>query len=214
MTMTENPPYCTSHILIRDGSVWKNGERILHRPELSPTDFLRACYDATGVSYPKFFKMDALCKIAWAGAELLLQGTGFTETYGPERKGIILQNASSSLDTDVKHAESIAAADAYFPSPAVFVYTLPNIAAGEICIRQQIKGSSAFFIFEAFEAEFLQQQVQTYLDSERVDACIVGITEWFGNRYEVCLFLAEKNAATDKAAPLTTTFMNTVYKQS
>lgn len=212
--MTENPLYCTSHILIRNGSVFKDGERILHRPEPVPVDFLRACYDATGASYPKFFKMDALCKIAWAGAELLQRGTGFVQGYAPERKGIILQNASSSLDTDVKHAGSIASPDAYFPSPAVFVYTLPNIAAGEICIRQQIKGSSAFFIFEAFEAEFLRRQVQTYIDSERVDACMVGITEWFGNHYEVCLFMVEKKPATDKATLLTTTFMNTVYKQS
>lgn len=206
--------YCTSHVLIRDGRIWKNGELLLDKPELGASEFLRACYDVTGTAYPKFFKMDNLCKLAWAGAELLQQGTGFVNGYAPERKGILLQNASSSLDTDLKHAESIATADAYFPSPAVFVYTLPNIAAGEICIRQQIKGSSAFFIFEAFDAEFLYAQAKTYMNSGRVDACIVGVTEWLGNKYELCLFLVEKTPATATAEEFTPQNMNSLYTKS
>lgn len=206
--------YCTSHVLIREGRIDKNGACVLDRPELGATEFLRACYDAAGVSYPKFFKMDNLCKLAWVGAEWLQQGTGFVSGYAPERKGILLQNRAASLDTDLKHAESIARADAYFPSPAVFVYTLPNIAAGEICIRQQIKGSSAFFIFDAFDAEFLYAQAKTYMDSGRVDACIVGIAEWLGNQYELCLFLVEKtpgNALSEEFTPQT---MNSLYTKS
>lgn len=205
--------YCTSDVLIRRGRILKNGQTLLDKPGLQPAEFLRACYDAAGAAYPKFFKMDNLCKLAWAGAELLQQGTDFVNGYAPERKGILLQNAASSLDTDIKHAESIASADAYFPSPAVFVYTLPNIAAGEICIRQQIKGSSAFFIFDAFDAEFLYAQAKTYMDSGRVDACIVGITEWLGNRYELCLFLVEKTPGT-RALEFSPQGMNALYTNS
>lgn len=212
--MDAPPLYCHSHVLIRSGSVWKDGERVLHRPEASPAGFLRACYDLTGAAYPKYFKMDNLCKLAWAAAELLQQGTGFVEGHVPEKKGIILQNASSSLDTDIRHAESIASPDAYFPSPAVFVYTLPNIAIGEICIRQQIKGSSAFFIFEAFDAGFLYRQAHTYIDSGRVDACIAGITEWIGDRYEACLFMVGKQPGAKEETELTTQLMNAVYRQA
>lgn len=210
----ETSLFCTSHVLIRNGNVWKNGELVLSRPELSSTEFLRACYDLAAAPYPKFFKMDSLCKLAWVGAELLQQGTDFVNGYEPEEKGIILQNSASSLDTDIKHAESIASTDAYFPSPAVFVYTLPNITAGEICIRQQIKGSSAFFIFEAFDADFLYQQANIYLHSGRVKACIIGITEWIDNKYETCLLLVEKESKSLVKKELTSQFIQTVYTPS
>jgi len=206
-----SPLYCTSSVLIRNGKIWKDGASILDKPELGGSDFLRACYDAAAAPYPKFFKMDNLCKLAWAGAELLQQGTNFVNGYTPEEKGIILQNSASSLDTDIKHAESISSADAYFPSPAVFVYTLPNITAGEICIRQQIKGSSAFFIFEAFDADFLYKQVSTYINSGRINACIVGVVEWLGNQYEACLFMVEKSPEREQKTEFTTQFIQTVY---
>lgn len=207
------PIYCTGHLLIRGGKVWKNGTLILDRPDLSPAEFLRACYDMAA-PYPKFFKMDNLCKLAWVGAELLQQGTSFVNGYAPEEKGIILANSSSSLDTDIKHTESIADPNAYFPSPAVFVYTLPNITAGEICIRQQIKGSSAFFIFDAFDAELLYQQAKTYLDADRIKACIVGSADWLANQYETCLFLVEKASESATKQELTSPFIKTVYTPS
>lgn len=213
--MPEETLYCTGHVLIRDGKITRNGETVLSAPQMPPADFLRACYDVTGVSYPKFFKMDALCKLAWAGAELLQQGTRFTDGYAPGRKGIFLQNSGSSLDTDLKHAESIASREAYFPSPALFVYTLPNIAIGEICIRQQIKGSSAFFIFGAFDADFLYRHVHIQMDSGRVDACIAGWVEYLENRYELCLFLLEKSSATEGfTEAFSVQNMNSLYTQS
>lgn len=206
------PLFCTSSVLIRNGKIIRNGKTLLHEPGKNPAEFLRAGYDLAGAAYPKFFKMDNLCKLAWLSAELLCAETSFKEGYEAEQKGIFLQNASSSLDTDLKHAESISNTEAYFPSPAVFVYTLANISAGEICIRQQIKGSSAFFIFEAFEADFLLEQVQTHMNAGRIEACIFGITEWIGNQYEACLFMVEKRA--ENKTELTSEFINRMYNQS
>lgn len=212
--MAVQPLYITSCILIRNGKVFKNGKELLNRTDADSAGFLKALYEKTGVSYPKFYKMDNLCKAAWAGAELLVQGTGFNEIYSSEKKGIFLQNAASSSDTDLKHAASIASAEQYFPSPAIFVYTLPNITIGEICIRHKMQGSSAFFIFEGFEPDFLLEQVQIHMDAGRTDACITGITEWFGNQYEICLFMVEKKAGGEFSLALTTENMKTIYNQS
>ena len=55
------------------------------------------------------------------------------------RTAIVFANRSSSLDTDFKYQESINSQENYFPSPAVFVYTLPNICVGEISIKHQLK---------------------------------------------------------------------------
>lgn len=210
--MSEKKPlYATSQVSIKAGKVWKNGELFLDASEKNTSDFLRAFYDSLGVSYPKFFKMDNLCKLGWLAAEMLQQNTGFVENYQAEEKGIILANRSSSLDTDIRHQESIAREDAYFPSPAVFVYTLSNIVAGEICIRQKIKGSSAFFIFDAFDSELLFNQASIQLHSGRVKACIVGMVEWLENQYEACLFLVEKDSAAQTKKELTNIYIQNAY---
>ena len=206
--MTHPLLHITSRICIRGGVITLNGKQLLNNPRLDTGAFLREAYDLCAVSYPKFFKMDNLCKLAFVGAELLQKETPFREKYDENRKSLILQNSSSSLDTDLKHVQSIENPDAYFPSPSVFVYTLPNIAAGEICIRHRIKGYTAFFIFEGFEPEFLFEQVSRRFQKNETDACICGITEFMGNQYEACLFMVEK---TQQGIPFTMENMKTTY---
>ena len=64
-------------------------------------------------------------------------------------------NADASLDTDIKYL----ATTKELPSPSVFVYTLPNIMIGEICIRNHFKGESFFFISENPDPVFFEQYV-------------------------------------------------------
>src|SRR5690606_9811213 len=101
-------------------------------------------YKENNSAYPKFFKMDNLCKLAFLASEFLLEDSKIGSTT-QENMGIVLSNKSSSLNTDRKHQATINDKDNYFPSPALFVYTLPNIMIGEISIRHQIKGENVFF---------------------------------------------------------------------
>ena len=78
----------------------------------------------------KFYKMDNLCKLGYVAAGYLLKDTN----YRPKEIGIILANASSSLDTDCKHQAIINKEGDKAASPAVFVYTLPNVVLGEILL--------------------------------------------------------------------------------
>lgn len=89
--------------------------------------------------YPKFFKMDTLCRLGVIAAELLLK----------EQKvdAVVLANRSASIKNDTDYLATIAP-DNYYPSPSLFVYTLPNIVTGEIAIRHQILGETAFYILE------------------------------------------------------------------
>ena len=85
--------------------------------------------------YPKYYKMDGLCRLGFVASELLLQAEGnvrFNECYD---RAVVLFNRSSSISSDKKFLESIQDKENYFPSPSVFVYTLPNIVTGEIAIR-------------------------------------------------------------------------------
>jgi 3-oxoacyl-[acyl-carrier-protein] synthase-1 len=40
-----------------------------------------------------------------------------------------------------------------FPSPALFVYTLPNTVTGEIAIRNKYAGETSAFVLEKYDEE-------------------------------------------------------------
>jgi hypothetical protein len=136
--------------------------------------------------------MDNLSKLAFLSAELLLKDTDLTSRYPAEETGIILLNSSSSLETDEKHQESISDRENYFPSPSVFVYTLPNIMTGEIAIRHKIKGENAVFISEKPDANLIFHYVNELFAGNRVSCCITGWIEAYRERLSSCLLLVEK----------------------
>lgn len=122
--------------------------------EISTLEFLNQLYKHFEINYPKFFKMDILCKLGILASELLLKELNEAEK---ERTAIYLCNRASSLETDRKHYTNIASGSSYFPSPSVFVYTLPNIVIGEISIRHKIMGEGVFFISESPNFEDLHR---------------------------------------------------------
>jgi hypothetical protein len=136
--------------------------------------------------------MDNLSKLGFLSAEILLQGTDILKKYLGEEIAIILENASSSLESDEKHQESIRDRNKYFPSPSVFVYTLPNIMASEIAIRHKVKGENTVFIFEQFEPEFIDHYVSDLFRNQRVNCCLSGWIECYGDHYQSFLFIIEQ----------------------
>jgi hypothetical protein len=132
--------------------------------------------------------MDSLSKLGWLAAEILLKEDFRPGRYRPEEIGIALANANSSLDTDLKYYETVKE----IPSPALFVYTLPNIMIGEICIRNNFKGESAFFISPEFDAGFMERTVNYLLDNNILQACICGWVDLLGETYKAVLYLVEK----------------------
>ncbi|UTW63672.1 3-oxoacyl-ACP synthase [bacterium SCSIO 12741] len=155
-------------------------------------NWVKAWYRSREVGYGKFFKMDRLSKLGFMAAELVLEGKNLSEKYGPERVAVLLGNRAASLDTDRKHHESIKNRENYFPSPAVFVYTLPNIVLGEIAIRHTFRGENAFFIFDKFEPGFFVDLAQGLLASNKADAVLFGWVDVDGESYEAELYLAEQ----------------------
>ena len=63
---------------------------------------------------------------------------------------------------------------------------------GEICIRHNFKGENDFFIFEQFDAGFIQQYVAHLFNTDILQACICGWVELMDNDYKACLYLVEK----------------------
>ena len=184
--------YYTASCVIRDNRVTKNGELLWEAaPEVELPDFLRGAYDHFSGQYSKFHKMDNLCKLGWLAAEVLLLEKPL-DGYAPEETGLVLANRSASLDTDLKYYATVKE----FPSPALFVYTLPNIVMGEISIRHGFKGENVFFTTPAYDAALVNAYVKQLFAENAVAACLCGWVEVIDQQYEVILHLVEKNKQT------------------
>ena len=180
--------YITSSCVISNHVVYKDGMPVFEKKDGDLPAFLVLVYEHFKVKYPKFYKMDSLSKLGWLAAEVLLNHVFNKDNYQPGEIGVVLANASSSLDTDIKYFETVK----NIASPALFVYTLPNIMIGEICIRHNFKGENAFFIFEEFNASFIQQYVNNLFNNNILQACICGWVELMEDQYKAVLFLVEK----------------------
>ncbi len=178
----------TAHCRISDHSVYRNGQRLLENKKGDLPGFLLSLYQHLNSNYPKFYKMDNLSKLGWLAAEILLKQENLLGSYQSEEIGISLANANASLDTDLKYYESVKG----IPSPALFVYTLPNIMIGEICIRNNFKGESGFYISPQFDASFMAQTVGYLLDNNILKVCIAGWVDVLGEDYKAVLYLVEK----------------------
>lgn len=122
---------------------------------------LTGLYRSLGLDYSKFFKMDGLCKLGFLAAEFLLKDLTAAEK---ENMGIVLFNRAGSLATDRNYQATLKEGE-YFPSPAVFVYTLANIVTGEIAIRHKIYGETSFYILERPDQEQMRLLAETALAS-------------------------------------------------
>ncbi|MDB5112874.1 MAG: beta-ketoacyl-[acyl-carrier-protein] synthase family protein [Mucilaginibacter sp.] len=180
--------YITSSCIISNNTVYKNGLVVFVNKNVDLPAFLLSVYQHFELSYPRFYKMDNLSKLGWLTAEILLKDSFEKEKYKSEEIGLILSNANSSLDSDQKYLKSVAD----IPSPALFVYTLPNIMTGEICIRNNFKGEDAFFVTENFDAGFTEQYVNSLFNNQVLLACICGWVDVIGNEYKSALFLVEE----------------------
>jgi len=182
-----NALYIKASCVISRETVYTNDVAVYGLPGAALPNFLQGAYQFFGCNYPKFHKMDNLGKLGFLASELVLKPSEM-ERYAPADRGIVLANANASLDTDLKYYETVHA----MASPALFVYTLPNIVIGEISIRNQFKGENAFFVFNGFDATFMHRYVTNLFASNLVQVCVCGWIDVLDDQYKAVLLLIEK----------------------
>ncbi|TYR37716.1 3-oxoacyl-ACP synthase [Sphingobacterium phlebotomi] len=164
-------------IVVDDKLIWSS------EPEVSFSNFSKEAFHHLDIDYPKFYKMDALSKLAFLAAEYILQGEDTGEL------ALVLTSKSGSLDTDLKHQQSIRDSEYFYPRPATFVYTLPNICAGEICIRHGLQTENAFFIAEEFPEKTIFAYADYLLQSNKAKRVLCGWVEYFQEKYRAFLYI-------------------------
>ncbi|MBR4735734.1 MAG: hypothetical protein IK052_06540 [Bacteroidales bacterium] len=140
---------------------------------------LTALYRELVGDYPKFFKMDTLSKLGFLLTEMLLQGTEGRFTPREDR-AVLVFSRNGSLANDINYAKRMED----FPSPALFVYTLPNIVAGEISIRNKYEGETSAYVLENYDRQLIESIVrEAFQDRITRDAIVAWIdcrsdSEW------------------------------------
>jgi hypothetical protein len=177
--------YITTWCRIKAGNVSFDGRQVVSSTA-SFDDFMENIYQQLAPAYPKFFKMDKQCKLGFLACEFLLKDKNLADT-NPYDTAVVLSNSNSSLDTDEKYFESTK----QMASPSLFVYTLPNIVNGEICIRHGLKGESNFFVTPQFDADIVWLNCDEIL-KEKSKICIAGWVDVIGGEYDSFVYLVEK----------------------
>lgn len=136
---------------------------------------LTEVYRAKINDYAKFFKMDTLCKLGFVASELLLAEEKDKIRFIPcEDRAIVFFNRSGSLHADKNFQQTIQDGDNYYPSPSVFVYTLPNIVTGEVAIRNHYYGETSFYVLSEMDAEVIAQHITNAFQDTSVASVLGG----------------------------------------
>lgn len=167
--------------------------RVIHRVKMTPKSlevdgkcvavavedesFLTHLYRKYRMDYPKFFKMDVLCKVGFIASEILLEAEGAERFVPRTDRAVLLFNRHSSLHADRAFQETIADPAEFYPSPSVFVYTLPNIVTGEIAIRNKYHGESGFILLPEKSETVMEQAVERALMDNETTSVLTGWVE-------------------------------------
>jgi 3-oxoacyl-[acyl-carrier-protein] synthase-1 len=134
--------------------------------------------------------MDGLSKLGFLSSEMLLKDE--EHRFVPrENVAIICFNSASCLDTDMQYEATICDNENYFPSPALFVYTLPNIVAGEIAIRNKFHGETFFYLCRHFCAAQMVEVVNNVFQDKTIKTVLVAWLEYFENQKEAMMMQVE-----------------------
>lgn len=199
--MIEN--YCH----IRNKTITVRGEILFSDIDSSLDSFLLNAYDFLKPDYPKFYKMDNLSKLGFLAAEILVR-EGNLKRYAPHEVGVVLSNGTASLDTDLRFLQSTKNVS----SPALFVYTLPNIVIGEICIRHKITGENTFFVTPEFDPELLALYTSSIFKHGHTQACIAGWIDVLDEQHDAFLYVTEKETPS-QGIEQSTSILKKLYAQ-
>lgn len=141
--------------------------------------FIREAFKSRGENNMKFYKMDDLCKLGYVAVAWLLDGIEF----GEEECGMVLSGKYGCLNTDMKHQQIIDKEGDAASSPAVFVYTLPNVVAGEISIRHHIKGENTWFWSDDRMMSDLKHYASLMAGASDLRYCIIGHLDFLNGEY-------------------------------
>lgn len=196
----QNREFTTTHtiritpeeVILDQRKLWERKEELGEQEGKEHHSLLTTLYKQMIGNYPKFYKMDGLSRLGFVASEILLNAEkGDTDVERREEEGerlleeraIIFFNHSSSIASDRNYKESINDKDNYFPSPSIFVYTLPNIVTGEIAIRNHFHGETSFFILPNKDERMMEEILQASCRDDQSKSFLTGWIDYEDERH-------------------------------
>ena len=200
----QNREFTTTHtiritpeeVILDQRKIWEGKEELGEQEGQEHHSLLTSLYKQMIGDYPKFYKMDGLSRLGFVASEILLNAEKeeteeeekLEERKEEERKNleeraIIFFNHSSSIASDRNYKESIKDKDNYFPSPSIFVYTLPNIVTGEIAIRNHFHGETSFFILPDKDERLMEEILQASCRDAQSKSFLTGWIDYEDERH-------------------------------
>lgn len=184
----QNREFTTTHtiritpeeVILDQRKIWERKEELREQEGQEHHSLLTSLYKQMIGDYPKFYKMDGLSRLGFVASEILLNAE---KEETEEEKAIIFFNHSSSIASDRNYKESIKDKDNYFPSPSIFVYTLPNIVTGEIAIRNHFQGETSFFILPDKDERMMEEILQASCRDGQSKSFLTGWIDYEDERH-------------------------------
>ena len=180
----QNREFTTTHtiritpeeVILDQRKLWEGKKELGEQEGQEHHSLLTSLYKQMIGNYPKFYKMDGLSRLGFVASEILLNAEkGETD----KERAIIFFNHSSSIASDRNYKESIKD----FPSPSIFVYTLPNIVTGEIAIRNHFHGETSFFILPDKDERMMEEILQASCRDDQSKSFLTGWIDYEDERH-------------------------------
>lgn len=184
----QNREFTTTHtiritpeeVILDQRKLWEGKKELGEQEGAGHHSLLTSLYKQMIGNYPKFYKMDGLSRLGFVASEILLNAEkGETD----KERAIIFFNHSSSIASDRNYKESINDKNNYFPSPSIFVYTLPNIVTGEIAIRNHFHGETSFFILPDKDERMMEEILQASCRDDQSKSFLTGWIDYEDERH-------------------------------
>lgn len=179
-TTTHTIRITPEEVILDQRKIWEGKEELGEQEGLEHHSLLTSLYKQMIGDYPKFYKMDGLSRLGFVASEILLNAE---KEETEEERAIIFFNHSSSIASDRNYKESIKDKDNYFPSPSIFVYTLPNIVTGEIAIRNHFQGETSFFILPDKDEKMMEEILQASCRDAQSKSFLTGWIDYEDERH-------------------------------
>lgn len=179
-TTTHTIRITPEEVILDQRKLWERKEELGEQEGKEHHSLLTTLYKQMIGNYPKFYKMDGLSRLGFVASEILLNAEkGETD----KERAIIFFNHSSSIASDRNYKESINDKNNYFPSPSIFVYTLPNIVTGEIAIRNHFHGETSFFILPDKDERMMEEILQASCLDDQSKSFLTGWIDYEDERH-------------------------------
>lgn len=190
-TTTHTIRITPEEVILDQQKLWEGKKELGEQEGLEHHSLLTSLYKQMIGNYPKFYKMDGLSRLGFVASEILLNAEKEEteeekkqeERKNLEERAIIFFNHSSSIASDRNYKESIKDKDNYFPSPSIFVYTLPNIVTGEIAIRNHFQGETSFFILPDKDKKMMEEILQASCRDAQSKSFLTGWIDYEDERH-------------------------------